>query len=261
MNFSHPRVLLVLKVDQNKIIDIKMSLSRLGSLGIPVKEILMNTPAQELFNKCVVSQEFKEFCDNDNFWKDYLYKYTRIKLPVSPLKYKQTTRLVYHFLNRLWENPTLKLISTHGLFQILKFWIDSYDTYDEFLDRLNQVVVEFNKDPTNIFSFQTFANLYPEINQDFTVNEVMDDYYEYLYPDNYNPNTQYLIPEVVKIIGTRVTYIIRDQSTSNQRLVNLAFNPDDAIKFLVQQQEAQTDDDPVIDEIRNFVQIAADNFE
>jgi hypothetical protein len=33
------------------------------------------------------------------------------------------------------------------------------------------------------------------------------------------------------------------------------------MKFLVQQQESQTDDDPVIDEIRNFVQIAADNFE
>jgi hypothetical protein len=187
--------------------------------------------------------------------------YTRIKSPVAPLTYKKTTRLVYHFLNRLWENPTLKLVSTYGLTQILKFWDGVYDTYDELLDKFNELLVEYNQDPPNIFSFQTFANLYPEINQDFTVNEVMDDYYEYLYPVNYNTNTQYLIPEVVKIIGTRVTYIIRDKPTSNQRLVNLAFNPDDAMKFLVQQQESQTDDDPVIDEIRNFVQIAADNFE
>jgi hypothetical protein len=238
-----------------------MSLSRLGSLGIPVKEILMNTPAQELFNKCVVSQEFNEYCSNDNFWKEYFYKYTRIKTPVTPLKYKQTTRLVYHFLNRLWENPTLKLVSTYGLDQILKFWIDTYETYDEFLDRLNRIVVEFNKNPTNIFSFQTFAKIYPEINADYTVNEVMDDYYEYLYPNNYNPNTQYLIPEVIKILGTRVTYIVRDQPTSNQRLVNLAFNPDDAMKFLVQRQEEQTVDSPELDEIQNFVQFAADNFE
>jgi hypothetical protein len=63
-----------------------------------------------------------------------------------------------------------------------------------------------------------------------------------------------LIPQVIKILGTRVAYIVRDEPTSNQRLVNLAFNPDDAMKFFL-------DVGPTVQEIQNFVQFAADNFE
>lgn len=194
-----------------------------------------------------------------------MYKYTRIKTPVTSLSYqlsyKETTRLVYHFLNRLWENPRLKLVSTDGLAQILNFLNGTFETYNEFLGVLNQVVEKYNQDPTNIFSFQTFSKIYKNINTLYTsITEIMNNDYKYLYPNNYNPNNQYLIPQVIKILGKRVTYIVRDEPTSNQRLVDLAFNPDDAMKFFL--DVGPTVHSPeLVEEIQNFVQFAAENFE
>lgn len=238
-----------------------MSLKRLGSLGIPVKELLLNMSAQELFNRCVVSNEFNEYCEDDNFWKDYLFKYTKLSQKITPLTYKQTTRLLYHFLNRLWQNNDLQLVSTYALEQMVLFWQGTYDTYDEYLDRFNSIANIFNQNAQNMFIFGTFAEIYPQVNPDFSEEEMFWDWYVYKYVLAKTQN-QYLMPVVLQGITKKITYIQRDIPTSNQRLVDLNFDPDDALKFIYDALgETNVPNQNDLNEIKDFIDFSVVNFQ
>jgi hypothetical protein len=237
-----------------------MSLQNLSSLGVPVKEILMRMPVNELFNNCVVSQEFNEFCNNDNFWKDYLFQYTRITQKISPLSYKQTTRLIFHFLNRLWEDPNLELISTWALDNFVKFWNETSDTYDQYLSRFNQIAQGIFNTHSNVFSWYTFASVFPSINTDFTLEEMFTDYYEPKFEiDRIVSTNRYVMPLILKSLSQPMTYIQRSQQLSNQKVVDISYNPDDSLHYLY--IEIEEDPNKIQEvEIKDFIVFSIENF-
>ena len=54
-----------------------------------VMQQLLYLPYKEIVKKCSISRKFAEICNNEYFWKQYLFNYFNGKL-INGLNYRQT---------------------------------------------------------------------------------------------------------------------------------------------------------------------------
>jgi hypothetical protein len=101
-----------------------------------VFEVLLNLPGARF--PCSTNSIYASVCNDEYFWKKYLQKYTDVDFTFKGLKYKQTARIVFQFINeifRIFNNPKL-LISTWALRSFMKFCNENTENMETLLTNI-----------------------------------------------------------------------------------------------------------------------------
>lgn len=224
-------------------------------------EVLLNLPKSEIDYKCRTNKLYASICDSEFFWKKYLYKYTSIDFVLANSTYKQTAKIVFEFIQRIFEAQfnAIQYISIWALRNFMKFMNISFQSKDQITQALDVVVnyLENEMDNSNLLAINLFDILVIETLN--TPNSLLD-VYEYQNPSLLlDPQSNFLVSYFFRIMAKPSQFI-----DANQNIKTLNYNIDDGyviLSNLITQNIPNTYDEVLKEDMRIFLDQSTISFQ
>ena len=210
-----------------------------------VMQQLLYLPYKEIVKKCSISRKFAEICNNEYFWKQYLFNYFNGKL-INGLNYRQTVDTYSRTLDLLLNY--VPYVSINGFRYFMKK-LNEYFRYDNLYPMISNGLggtigglMELIEETGYVFDYEISDQILYQMSTIFGFNYNEE-------PIEYK-KIQFNISNVLK-------YAIEKRKFYNkkQEIINLEYNRDEVLLYLMDLIELENDHKKkeMIEKIKNKI--------